>query len=192
MRFFYLILFCVKCWPVVVLANPSFNKPVYRSVSAKSAVVEKTLAVVEGKMISLMDLKEVRRRLKAGFFNDSAVLALFNKSKLKISDKHLLDFMIYKKLIEISAEEQKITIEEKQVNQEIYKKRTKKKLSKKAFSRWLVRHRWTSSSYREFLRKSLLRQLFIQREVGEKIRLSDEDLNAYALKKEKKASFYFL
>ena len=156
---------------------------------AKEVVVEKTLAIVEGEMISLMDLKETRRRLKAGFLDDFILLSLFQKKQLINKSSALLEFMIYEKLLDISAQESNMEIKEVQLKQEVEKIRKKKRLSKKAFSRWLVKNRWTSASYRSFLRKSLLRKRLVQQEVIEKIQISDEDLNTYALQKEGKALF---
>ena len=157
----------------------------------KNLVVEKTVAVVEGEMISLMDLKEAKRRLKAGFFDDSPLLLLYQKSTKTIRSQTavLLEFMIYQKLLDISAEESGGQVEPAQLRAELNKIRKQKKLSKKAFSRWLVQNQWNSASYRAFLRKSLLRKRLIQKEVVEKIQLSDEDLNSYALQKEGKALF---
>ena len=50
-------------------------------------------------MISLMDLKEARRRLNAGFLVGlNIVYPLFNKSQLQKKDSVLLEFLIYEKL----------------------------------------------------------------------------------------------
>ena len=182
MNFFYLLFFLYVVFPMESLAKKAQLK--------KSTVVEKTLAVVEGEMISLLDLQESQRRLKAGFFDDSAVLSLFPKKQLREQKATLLEFMIYEKLLDISAEESGIpAVEDSLLKKELNQIRKRKRLSKKAFSRWLVRNKWTSSSYRAFLRKSLLKKRFIQKEVVEKIQLSDSDLNSYALQKEGKALF---
>ena len=154
-----------------------------------SKTVEKTLASVEEEMISLLDLKEARQRIKAGFFDDSFLIFLFNKNHLQKKDSSLLQFLIYKKLIDISAERSQISINEKHIQEEIKHKRKRRRLSKKSFSRMLVKNRFTSSSYKEFLRKSLSRKQFLQREVMEKIRISDEDLNEYAVQTQGKALF---
>lgn len=151
--------------------------------------VEKTLASVEGEMISLMDLKEAKKRLKRGFFDDSLLLTLFKKKQLQRKESLLLEFLIYKQLLDIFATKAQLQINEKHVQQEIKHKRKKRGLSKKVFSRRLVRSHFTSSSYKEFLKKSLARKLFIQKEIMEKIRISDEDLNEYAVRKQGKALF---
>lgn len=152
-------------------------------------IVEKTIATVEGEMISLMDLKEARRRLNAGFLENSILYSLFNKSQLRKKDSALLEFLVYEKMLELSAEKASLQVEEKHLTQEISKERKRRKLSKKAFSRLLVMNHFTSSSYKEFLRKSILKKLFIQKEVLEKIRISDQDLNDYALRTQGKALF---
>ena len=151
--------------------------------------VERTLASVEGEMISLMDLREARKRVKTGFFDDSFLLNLFNKAQLQKKDSVLLEFLIYKKLLDISAAKTQVQINEKHIQKEIKHKRKKRALSKKAFSRRLVKNHFTSSSYKEFLRRALSRKMLIQREIMEKIRISDEDLNEYAMRKQGKALF---
>ena len=152
-------------------------------------IVEKTLATVEGEMISLMDLEEARRRLKEGFLEDSILYPLFNKSQLQKKDSVLLEFLIYEKLLDLSVAKTPLQVEEKTLTKAINNKKKRRGLSKKAFSRLLVKNHFTSSSYKEFLRKSILRNLFIQKEIAEKIRISDQDLNEYALRKQGKALF---
>ena len=166
MRYFFLLFFCFAC-----LAE----------------TVEKTLASVEGEMISLMDLTEAKKRLKKGFFDDSLLLTLFNKAQLQKKQSLLLDFLVYEKLLDILAAS--LTVSEKHIQEEITHKRKKSRLSKKAFSLKLVKSQFTSSSYKEFLRKSLLRKLLIQKEIMERIKISDEDLNEYAIQKQGKPLF---
>ncbi len=150
-------------------------------------IVEKTLATVEGEMISLMDLKEAQKRLKSGFMEDSPLLSLFQKSKLKQKNSVTLEFLVYEKLLDSSAP--KTPIEPNHFQLELNKKRKKMGLSKKAFSRKLVKNHFTSSSYKAFLKKSILRNLLIQKEVMEKIRISDQELNEYTLQTQGKPLF---
>jgi len=147
--------------------------------SAKT--VEKTVALVEEEMISVMDLKETKKRLKKGFLDESILLSYYEKSKLQKKDSLLLEFLVYEIILDILASS--IEIEDDQVRKEVENHRQKKKLSKKAFSRFLVRNGFTASSYKEFLKKSILRKLLVQKEVIEKIRISDQDINEYALQK---------
>ena len=142
--------------------------------------IEKTLAIVETEMISLMDLKEAKQRFKRGFFDDSILLTLFDKSQLKKKDSAFLNFLVYEKILDLLIEQADLKIEDDLLKQEINNRRKKRGLSKKAFSRYLVKNRFTSSSYKEFLKKDLLRKILIQREVTEKIRFSDQDLNEYS------------
>ena len=158
-------------------------------VFAPAKVVEKTLAHVNEEMISLMDLKQARQRLNAGFFDDSYLLFIFNKNILQKSNKTLLDFLLYQKILDLSAKEKNIDITSAIVQTEIQKQRKNKKLSRKAFSRFLVKNGFTAEKYKEFLKKSLVRKLFIQRELGEKVKISDSDLNDFALQEKGKALF---
>ena len=155
--------------------------------SAKT--VEKTLVTVEGEMISFLDLQEARQRLKQGFLESSVLLPLFNQAQLQKKDSVLLEFLIYEKLLDISITDNSPQVEEGHLKQELNNNRKKSGLSKRSFSRLLVKNHFTSSSYKEFLKKSVLRKLFVQKEIIEKIRISDQDLNEYALQKQGKALF---
>ena len=159
------------------------------SFSPYSQTVEKTLAVIEGEMISLMDLKEARQRLMKGFMEESMILPLFDKSQLQKKDSTLLQFLIYEKLLDISVQTNSLEISDLQLRKELNNKIKKRGLSKKAFSRQLVKSHFTSSSYKEFLKKSMLRKILIQREIIEKIRISDTDINEYAIQTQGKALF---
>ena len=140
-------------------------------------------------MISFLDLKEARQRLRRGFMNDSPVLPLFTRARLQKNDSDLLNFLIYEKLLDISAEQANLQVEESRLKAELERKIKALQLSKKAFSRRLVKNKFTASSYREFLRKSLLRRAFVQKEIAEKIQISDQDLNGYARARTGKALF---
>lgn len=151
--------------------------------------VEKTLAVVEEEMISLLDLKEAKLRIKKGFLDDSPIMILFKKQDLYKKDSTLLDFLIYQKILDISVAGPKLEVSPNHLKKELNNKIKKAGLSKKAFSKKLVKSRFTANSYKEFLKKTILRHLLLQKEIMEKIRISDEDVNEYALQKQGKALF---
>ena len=168
--FFYYILFC---FPLVTW----------------SKTVEKTLATVDGEMITLLDTREIQQRLKNGFFKDSILLSLFKEKDLKTKQTVLLDFLIYKKLLELSSQEENITINDSQLASEIDRRQKRRKLSKKGFSQFLVLNNFTHSSYKEFLKKHLQQTFLIQREVIEKIQISNNDLNEYAIRNKQRPLF---
>ena len=173
MKYGFILLCLIFCFPLC----------------AKVLTVEKTLADISGEMISLMDLKEARKRLKNGFFKDSPLLILFSPAELKQKNSALLNFLIYRKILDLKAAQSRLTLDPARLKKALLRKKKNSRLSKKAFSRKLVKNNFTSSSYKIFLKKSLLRKQLIQREVGEKIKFSDEDLNEYARQKEGKALF---
>ena len=151
-------------------------------------LVEKTLAVVEGEMISLLDVRSARRLWRGGFMNNTALEPLFKKTGLN-SQKTGLNYMVQRVLLDAAAQEMKLSAPLKAVRQEINRRRKKRKLSKKAFSRLLVRNQFTSQSYKNFIKKSLLRQMVVQREVLENIRISDAALNEYAVRRQGRPLF---
>lgn len=129
--------------------------------------VEKILATVEGEMISLLDLKETRKTLTRKKIKNSVLLSLFKKSQLQKKDSELLKFLIYKKLLDISVAQNKNIQKQFSANLKLKQAVKKGKLSK----------------------KSVLRNIFIQFIIAEKIKLSDQDLNEYALQTQGKALF---
>ena len=155
---------------------------------AEAKIVEKTLAEVEGQMISLLDTKEAQKRWRQGFMQGSSLESLFKKTGLR-TQKQALDYLIKQTLLDTAAESLSIPISPKQIKQELNRRRKKRNLSKKAFSHLLVRNHFTSATYKNFLKKYLLRRMLVQREIGEKIRISDKQLNEYAIKTQKKPLF---
>ncbi len=154
-------------------------------------IVEKTLATVNGEMITLLDLKETQERIKNGFMDHFTIFSLFKKRELLKDNKKILKYLIYEKLIDnaIDKQENKLEINNTQIQSEIKNVRKQSGLSQKAFSKRLVKNNFTASSYKIFLKKELLRKQLIQMKVIEKVRISDQDLNDYAVKTQGKALF---
>ncbi len=148
---------------------------------ALSHTVEKTLATVNGEMITLLDLKEGKLRLKNGFFNSSSLLSLFSPQALQKKDSLLLKFLVYQMLLTQFGKEKNISPTPVHINREIEARRKTKNLSQKAFSRFLVRHHFTPDSYKNFLSRFLIQEQVIQTEIIQKIHISDQDLNQYSL-----------
>ena len=55
-------------------------------------LVEKTLATVENKMVSMRDLKIAKKRIKNGFMNHSPLLPIFPKLNKETSDQKSWNF----------------------------------------------------------------------------------------------------
>ncbi len=146
------------------------------------------MAVVEGEMISLLDVKEAQRLWRKGFFKHSILKELFTNKQFQ-KQPQALDYLIYQALLDITAQEMKLKVPSAQLQQELNQRRKSRRLSKKAFSSLLVRNGFTSASYKDFIKKSLLRKMVVQRKILEKIRISDHDLNEYATRTQKKALF---
>ena len=165
----------------------------FPQVFASAKTVEKTLAVVAGEAITLMDVNSAQKRFKNGFYRDSLLLGLFNQKNLRTKNSAMLKFLLYEKLLDQSAKKgfkkEAPPIKESFVTQSFNQKRKKKKLTKKQFQTWLKQNQFTYSTYRQFLKKALLRQAFVQKEINSKIRVSDLDLNEYAILKQKKPLF---
>ena len=154
------------------------------SAGAAGKTVEKVLSIVHGDMITLLDVKEAQKRIRNGFMDSSPVMMLFKKSRLIKKNKETLKFLIFIKTLDHFAEENKtLKAGNNEIQKEINSIIKQKKLNKRTFSTFLIKNGFSSSSYRKFLKKSLLRSRFIQTTVSSKaLRISDQDLNAYSLK----------
>lgn len=152
--------------------------------STTGQTIEKVLATVDGEMITLLDLKETQKRIKNGLMDQFTILSLFKKNELIKNNKKTLKYLVYEKLIDtaIDKQENNPVISNTQIQAEIKNIRKQSRLSRKAFSRRLVQNNFTAASYKLFLKKELLRRQLVQMKVLEKVRISDQDLNDYAVK----------
>ena len=153
--------------------------------------IEKVLATVDGKMITLLELKEAQKRIKNNLMNQFTILSLFKQNELIKNNKEMLKYLIYEKLTDTAIDKQENNpgISDGQIQAEINSVRKQSGLSQKAFSRRLVQNNFTAASYKIFLKKELLRKQLVQMKVIEKVRISDQDLNDYAVKTNGKPLF---
>ena len=153
--------------------------------------IEKVLATVDGEMITLLDLKETQKRIRNGLLNQFTILSLFKQNELIKNKKKTLKYLIYEKLADTAVDKQEnpLSMSNAQIQAEIKNIRKQSGLSQKAFSRRLVQNNFTAASYKLFLKKELLRRQLVQMKVIEKVRVSDQDLNDYAIKKNGKPLF---
>ena len=156
----------------------------------KQKLIEKTLAIVENNMISLSDLAIARARVRNNFMSSSVLYPLYQNTDLSRNRKSLLDFLANELVVDLVGKQlPNLQVSEAEITSEIENQRSKKPMSKKQFSRLLVNNYFSSKSYKDFIKKSLLRRKLIQFEVIENIKLTDEDLNNYALRQGKKPLF---
>ncbi len=135
-----------------------------------SSVPADTWATVDGREITRDDLEKVFRRTRdtSQPISDEEALAY----KL-----NLLDELIVQDLLMAKARELKIELPDSELDTAYAEAR--KNMSDDAFQQELARRQLTTADMREGLRRQLLAQKVIEREVGSKVSVSDQEISAF-------------
>lgn len=153
---FLVVLFCLCCAP-----------------AALAAEVNKIVAVVNGEMITLHDLKN----------NTAAELARQNipatDPRAEAVQKGVLDTLITNILLRHEAERYKLTISDAELEAEIKKFVEGSKLSLKAFEAQLAKQGTTMPLFRERVRNNMLQQRVMTVMVARKVVVTDSEISAY-------------
>ena len=87
---------------------------------SQARILEKIQAVVNGEIVTLMDIREYRNKLKNGGFLDELLFSEpeVKKKALKDSDE-LLKLLVDEKIIDFEVKRQNLLVTEEKVNKEI-------------------------------------------------------------------------
>lgn len=145
--------------------------------------VDKIVAIVNQQIITLQDLDKFKKRLGGSGLVDDALLKLSDASVLQRDRNALLNHLIDEKLIdsEVKRKNMEVTIE--RVEQEIRNIAKTNNISRQQLTDALKAKGVGMAQYQDFIKTSLERQTLIEREVTNKIRISDEDISSYYLAK---------
>ena len=170
--------------------------------SARAKLVEKTAVQAGNRMLSLLDVRDFRRQLQAGLVPDTLLFKVFPKKQILREEKPLLEFLAFREALLQMAGEKDFEPSQKQIRGVLAS--LKGRLSPKAFDKKLQRHGFLPiakdipSGKREkplpeesLEPKSLIEEIaaalkiefLLTQEVASKIIVSDNDVNAYYLKK---------
>ncbi len=160
------------CLAVLALANFAY-----------AAQVNQVAAVVNGRMISVFDVKLMAdaELARTGLNRKGA-----NSAQLQDIYKKTLDDLIVELLIVDAAEKQKITVSSAEVDAEIARIMQQSGATKATFEKRLQKDGMTISAFQNRIRNSILRQKLMGSMVGRKIIVTpDEVRNYYEANKEK-------
>lgn len=151
------------------------------SFSAAAKPVDKIVAIVNQQIITLSDLEKFKKRLDSGGLVDDALLKLTDAPSLLRDRNALLNHLIDEKLLdsEVKRKNMEVTIE--RVEQEIRNIAKTNNISRQQLVEALKAKGVGLAQYQDFIKTSLERQSLIEREVTNKIRISDEDISSYYL-----------
>ncbi len=150
---------------------------------AAAKPVDKIVAIVNEQIITLSDLEKFKKRVDGGGLVDDALLKLTDAPSLLRDRNALLNHLIDEKLLdsEVKRKNMEVTIE--RVEQEIRNIAKTNGISRQQLIDALKAKGVGMAQYQDFIKTSLERQSLIEREVTNKIRISDEDISSYYLSK---------
>jgi peptidyl-prolyl cis-trans isomerase SurA len=138
--------------------------------AALPAVSADTWAVVDGQEITRAEVEQTFRRTGDGSQTLSEEEALTAKLGL-------LDDLIVERILHAKARELKIEVSESELDTAFAE--AKKNMPEEAFQQELTRRNLTAATMRDGLRRERLSQKLIDREVGSKITVTDQDITDF-------------
>ena len=138
--------------------------------AASPAVSADTWAVVDGREITRDDVEQAFRRMGDGSQTLSEDEALTAKLGL-------LDDLIVGEILQAKARELKIEVSESELDTAYAEAR--KNITDDAFQQEMTRRNLTAADMRDGLRRELLSQKLIEREVGSKIAVTDQEVTDF-------------
>ncbi|MDO5536375.1 MAG: peptidylprolyl isomerase [Desulfovibrionaceae bacterium] len=144
---------------------------------AEAAQYGKIAAVVNGKPITMYDLQReasgeiIRSRLNLNNPKD--------KEKVDVILRRTLDNMILDILIQQEAKRLKVTISDEDVDQEITRMYTSRKMTRQQFEQSLAREKIKLSDLRENYRKGMTRSRIMAMEVARRVVIRPEEIRDY-------------
>lgn len=149
------------------------------SLSARAELVDRIVAVVNDDAITQSDVQHFKHDLKNHGLLDQGLLSLYDISKLQTDDKAVMNFLIDQNLIDDEVKKQGIITPIEQVDSEIGSIAQGKGLSLDDLKNALKAQGVTYAKYQDFIRTSMERQTLLQKEVSSKIKISDDQINAF-------------
>jgi len=153
------------------------------SMPASAKTVDKIVAIVNEKPITLSDVDRARAKLQSGGLVDDVLIKLSDPQTL-IKDKNLLlNQLVDERVLDAEVKRKNLEVTIERVEQEIGNIAKSNHLTRQQLHSALQAKGVTVSEYQNFIKTSLERQSLIEREVSQRIRITDEDVSTYYLAK---------
>jgi peptidyl-prolyl cis-trans isomerase SurA len=150
---------------------------------ARAEVVDRIIATVNGDILTLSDIAKFKVKLKKSGLLDEALLTLYNRSALLNNDKTLINYMIDELILDSEIKRLGLIAPIEQVEGEITNITKQRNMDREQLKSALASEGVLFSDYQNFIKTSIQRQMLIQREVSSKIKISDEEVDAYYAQK---------
>lgn len=163
-----------------------------KSAGSKSSfrLVEKILLPLGAEMITLSERNQLERELRANLIPSGLLLEIFPKKTLLSDKETLLNFLVARKVIDLSLQEEGLqSVETEARRVQAHLNQLKASTSSKAFKRKLRKNSLSLKTLQSKISQSVKRDFFITKEFVSKIVVSDSDINGYFFNKKGKNLF---
>lgn len=147
------------------------------AVSSKAEVIDRIIAVVNGRVITLSELKEqeapVAKQISESFSGEERDKRLFDLRK------RVMDSLIEDVLLEQEADKSGMKVSEKDIDDAIDEVKKQNKLDDSGLRSALVREGLTYDAYRAQLKKQIEKSRVIAQQVRSRVSVTDKELKDY-------------
>ncbi|MEK6627824.1 MAG: peptidylprolyl isomerase [Bdellovibrionota bacterium] len=147
----------------------------FNTTLAAKELVDKVVVSVNDEIILLSELKNMQARASKPGAIDETLLLGESVSALKKDKKAQLNFLINEKLVDSEVKRLGMTSPGEQVDAELAQMAKKNKMSMSELSSYVANQGYTMAEYKNILKARSERQVFFEKEIVNKLRISDED-----------------
>jgi peptidyl-prolyl cis-trans isomerase SurA len=147
------------------------------SVAAAAETVDRIVAVVNGDIIVLSELRQVSRNYIDRMSEQFKVVG--GNEQLREAERRILDQLIDEKLVNQEADRLAITFSEREVDLAVKEMQNRNKLNDAQFAAALAEEGLTMSQYREQLKAQMKKVRVIDQEIKSRIQVSKEAVDAF-------------
>ncbi len=147
------------------------------SCETDAKIVEKIVAIVNGDIITLSELREIsvpyleKMQLKFSLEND--------EEQIKEIEKRILDQLIDEKLVKQEADRLEIAVDDKEVDIAVRDVMSKNNIAKDQFEQVLLEEGLTFEDYRKQLKEQMQKMRLLDQEIKSKIQITEKEVEKY-------------
>ena len=147
------------------------------SCETDAKIVEKIVAIVNGDIITLTELREIsvpyleKMKLKFSLEND--------EEQIEEIEKRILDQLIDEKLVKQEADRLEIVVDDKEVDIAVRDVMSKNNIAKDQFEQVLLEEGLTFEDYRKQLKDQMQKMRLLDQEIKSKIQITEKEVEKY-------------
>ena len=149
------------------------------SFSAPAKVIERVVAIVNDKVITERDVRDLDKKILSKGMIDE--LLVDDPSRLQKDPKEKTNYLIDERIIDSEVKKNELEMTFEKVEQEIQNIASRNNLSKAQLKSALKEQGMDFSDYQDLMKKRLERQALVDKVITSKIRISDDEVAAHYL-----------